>query len=69
MSTELKDNARLEKVCRLNLLETIVNTFVIWKQNLCMKKFSREKNDLTLLLKRFNIHFFNKQLRKLPEIK
>jgi len=37
---------------------------------LCEKIFSLEKNDLTLLLKRFSIQFFNKTVKDiLPEIK
>jgi len=28
------------------------------------KNFSLEKNDLTLLLKRFSIHFFNKTVKE-----
>jgi len=31
---------------------------------LCENNFSLEKNDLTLLLKRFSIHIFNKTVKE-----
>ena len=64
MSTELTDNVGLESVCAVNRSETIVNTFLMKTKFLSEKKISLEKNDLTLLLKRSNIHSFNKTVKE-----
>ena len=63
MSTELTDNAGLEKVCRITDLKQSSTLFLMKTKFLSEKNFSLEKNDLTLLLKRFRIHRFNKTVK------